>query len=162
MSKLIKDIYFIGDSFTFGHGCNPLESHEYNTRYPASETNRLWTDIVAEKLNGHCYNFGTNGASMETMLDCLIKYMHHMDSKDIVVISTGLIDRVDVFAPWFQFEDVTDEARTQILKSPFLLDLYKQPHKQNIIISDERLRNLAEYVYLNRIPYEKEILNKVW
>ena len=158
MSKSKKDIYFIGDSFTYGHGCTHEEPHPYRQNYPPSSDDRLWVDIVADTLNGNLYNFGYNGASLETMLDCLIKYMHHMDSNDIVIISTGLVNRLDVWGPWFKFDNVDEDSIDKIIKRPFLLDLADNNHKQNNIISSERIKSIIEYISLNILPYEKYIL----
>tara|TARA_Y100000004_G_C8870852_1_gene393222 strand:+ start:140 stop:865 length:726 start_codon:yes stop_codon:yes gene_type:complete len=89
----MNNIWFFGDSFTHGRGCRPGD--EYYEKYLPKENDKLWVDIVTEKLNlnqkrNPRYGMGAN----PYLLSLFINDIPSMLDNDIVVISDSNPDGV--------------------------------------------------------------------
>tara|TARA_Y100000361_G_C11106356_1_gene315038 strand:- start:258 stop:953 length:696 start_codon:yes stop_codon:yes gene_type:complete len=89
----MNNIWFFGDSFTHGTGCRPGD--EYYEKYLPKEDDKIWPDIVSEKLNlnqkrNPRYGMGAN----PYLLSLFINEIPNMLDNDIVVISDSNPDGV--------------------------------------------------------------------
>lgn len=154
-----KNIYFFGDSFTFGWGCSPHINHDYKKLYPPKKSDLLWTDIVADRLNGNPINLGQPGCSMDDIFYQLIKHMNQIKDDDIVIISNGLVERLNIYANWYALEqpEHTLLDTNQIVKKPLLMEMLADGSYDSLL-SRERIKNLVDYITLNLSPYSSEII----
>ena len=92
----MNNIWFFGDSFTHGTGCRPED--EYYKLYPPKDNDKLWVDIVSEKLNlnqkrNPRYGMGAN----PYLLSLFINEIPNMLDNDYVIISDSNPDGVLAF-----------------------------------------------------------------
>ena len=81
-----KKIWFFGDSFTNGDGCIPNNDASYYEDYPELR-DRIWTNLVTEKLSGDEMNFGESGGSNDWILNTIIDNLHLIEDTDVVFLS---------------------------------------------------------------------------
>lgn len=89
-----NNAWFFGDSFTYGHGCNPNLEHEYHKKYPGGE---LWTTIVSDHFNCIENNLGGVGYSSEYIINLLISNLEHFQPNDIVIVGSSHGSRFQIY-----------------------------------------------------------------
>lgn len=102
-------IYFFGDSFTKGDGCNPGFEY-YNL--PSELPKKKWTEIVSDKLNEPTKNFGKSGAGSQWIYNKLTYYLDVFKPNDYIFVTDSIFirqlgivkDRVETVGPSYQFE----------------------------------------------------------
>lgn len=85
-------IWFFGDTFTSGHGCNPND--QYYELYP-SKRHKKWTTLLSEDMDLIECNLGGNGLSNENIIIRILDEKQNFHKNDIVVI--GITDPIKSF-----------------------------------------------------------------
>lgn len=102
-------IYFFGDSFTKGDGCN-VGFEYYNL--PTDLPKKKWTDIISEELNQPTKNFGKSGAGSQWIYNKLTYYLDIFKPNDWVFVTDSIFirqlgvvqDRIETVGPSYEFE----------------------------------------------------------
>ena len=114
-------IYFFGDSFTKGDGCN-VGFQYYNL--PTQLPKKKWTDIISEELNQPTKNFGKSGAGSQWIYNKLTYYLDIFKPGDWVFVTDSIFirqlgvvqDRIETVGPSYEFETKErEEANTMNL-----------------------------------------------
>lgn len=90
MSKL----WVFGDSFTAGCGC--LEGEVFTINYKKSDKDKIWPEIVAEKLNLELKNIGMGLFSNDKIIDSIIENYEYINKNDLVIIGNTFYSRFDI------------------------------------------------------------------
>lgn len=102
-------IYFFGDSFTKGDGCN-VGFEYYNL--PTNLPKKKWTDIISEELNQPTKNFGKSGAGSQWIYNKATYYLDIFKPNDWVFLTDSIFirqlgvvqDRIETVGPSYEFE----------------------------------------------------------
>ena len=102
-------IYFFGDSFTKGDGCN-VGFQYYNL--PTQLPKKKWTDIISEELNQPTKNFGKSGAGSQWIYNKATYYLDIFKPNDWVFLTDSIFirqlgvvqDRIETVGPSYEFE----------------------------------------------------------
>ena len=87
-------IWTFGDSFTHGNGC--LVNEIYPTQYKKSDEDKIWPEIVADKLNFQLKNMGAGLFSNDKIIDSIIENYKYIHKKDLVIIGNTFYSRFDI------------------------------------------------------------------
>lgn len=90
----MRNIWFFGDSTTYGHGLRP--GFEYYDNFSERITNR-WAEIVSNYFNGNEINFATCGASNQDIQYRLITNLYKIKNDDVVIIQSTYPTRISVY-----------------------------------------------------------------
>lgn len=95
-------LWTFGDSFTSGYGYiddgsyhYENESHKEYIKYK-KESDDVWANFLAKKLNCNLKNFGFGGYSNDKILDSILQNINQFEKQDIVVLSKTFNARFDV------------------------------------------------------------------
>jgi hypothetical protein len=124
-------IYFFGDSFTKGDGCN--DGFEYYN-LPSELPKKKWTDIISEELNQPIKNFGKSGAGSQWIYNKATYYLDILQPGDWVFLTDSMYIR--------QLGIVNNRIETVSVEYKFESDKRKFANMDNLTY--------------NVIPYEKE------
>tara|TARA_Y100000389_G_scaffold15781_1_gene13973 strand:+ start:173 stop:880 length:708 start_codon:yes stop_codon:yes gene_type:complete len=139
-------VWFFGDSFTNGHGCRP--GFEYYERYP-NLREKIWTDLISEKLNLEQVNLGISGNSNTYILKQLIENLKNFKSGDYIFLTNTLPIRI-----------VYPTKETKTIK-PFTTDIILWPkfnkeraHLNEFITTKEEEKIVIEYIHQSVVGKE--------
>lgn len=76
-------LWIFGDSFSFGHGCNPGD--EYFENY--KNHGKKFPDIVSENLDIEYELYAETGASNATILRWVVESIHKFNEGDLVIVN---------------------------------------------------------------------------
>lgn len=124
-------IYFFGDSFTKGDGCN--DGFEYYN-LPSELPKKKWTDIISEELNQPIKNFGKSGAGSQWIYNKATYYLDIFKPNDWIFLTDSMYIR--------QLGVVNNRIETVSVEYKFESDKRKFANMDNLTY--------------NVIPYEKE------
>ena len=102
-------IYFFGDSFTKGDGCNfGFEYYDRDSDLPKQK----WTDIISDELNEPTKNFGKSGAGSQWIYNKLTYYLDIFKPNDYIFVTDSIFirqlgvvhDRIETVGPSYEFE----------------------------------------------------------
>ena len=124
-------IYFFGDSFTKGDGCN--DGFEYYN-LPSELPKNKWTDIISEELNQPIKNFGKSGAGSQWIYNKATYYLDIFKPNDWIFLTDSMYIR--------QLGVVNNRIETVSVEYKFESDKRKFANMDNLTY--------------NVIPYEKE------
>ena len=163
----MSNIWFAGDSITYGYGCRPGKGSEYY-KYTNGNHKRRWTDIVAEYLNLEQKNIATIAGSSPSIINSIIKNLKNFKKGDQLIVSTtspyGLLvpsldsQRIisDNLAGWLSIQNSPfDDKQKQVL-----LDFRKSfiyPYKD---LWNDYYYNILEDLAIELI--DKEVKTYIW
>ena len=90
----MKNIWFFGDSTTYGHGLRP--GFEY-WDYSSENRGVRWTRLFADNFEGNPINHGVCGASNEDIKLRLVSQMYKIKEGDMVVLQPTFPTRINVY-----------------------------------------------------------------
>jgi hypothetical protein len=151
-------IYAFGDSYTKGHGC--LENEEFYNKYKHDESDKIWCDIVSEKLGMELINFGVGLYSNDKIIDSIISIYDLFKKNDIVLIQKTFSHRFDI-------PNIHDNKLITV--SPGNIQSYDSYTKEEIekilYLSDSELykkRQNLRFDFLSKILKNNDIICVVW
>lgn len=89
-----NNIWFFGDSTTYGHGLR--YGFDYYDNFPKNRK-PLWTKILSNYFDANPVNFASCGASNEDIKFRLITQLHLIKENDVVVIQPTYPTRINIF-----------------------------------------------------------------
>lgn len=90
----MRNIWFFGDSTTYGHGLRPgFEYWDYSSEYRGQR----WTKLFADNFNGNAINHGVCGASNEDIKLRVVSQMHKINKGDMVVLQPTFPTRINIY-----------------------------------------------------------------
>ena len=89
----LKRLHLFGDSYTYGTGCHPGDEYYDYWKKPGDA---IWGDILAHKLTATYDNHGIEGASNDTIFDCVIDKWDSIKKDDYVIIGKSFTARFDL------------------------------------------------------------------
>lgn len=151
-------IYVFGDSYTKGHGC--LENEEFYNKYKRDKNDRIWCDIVSEKLGMELINLGVGLYSNDKIIDSIISRYDLFKKNDIVLIQKTFSHRFDI-------PNIDDDKLITV--SPGNIQSYDSYTKEEIekilYLSDSELykkRQDLRFDFLQKILTDKGVVCIVW
>lgn len=134
----MSNIWFVGDSITYGYGCRPGYDYEYyNLTY--KEGDKTWTKIIADYFKMEENDLSQVAGSNPYTLKTLITNLKNFKSGDVVVIGTS--PSHGVLVPSTKYNKITS---TNGLELKHLLPF---PPERKKAIEDWREHHI--------LPYEK-------
>lgn len=94
--------WVFGDSFSNGYGYiddgNYNYYEEWHKRYIKykKESDDIWPNFLAKKLNCNLKNYAVGGYSNDKILDSILENIHSFNKEDIVIISRTFNARFDI------------------------------------------------------------------
>lgn len=89
-----KNIWFFGDSTTYGHGLR--YGFDYYDNNPKKRSPH-WTKLISKYFDANPINFASCGASNEDIKFRLITQMHHIKTGDVVILQPTYPTRINIF-----------------------------------------------------------------
>jgi hypothetical protein len=146
-------IWTFGDSFTHGNGC--LVNEVYPSQYKKSDEDKIWPEIVADKLNFQLKNMGAGLFSNDKIIDSIIENYKYINKNDLVIIGNTFYSRFDI--PY---------ERKLITLSPVNLPEGNNKLLNDIILimDDELLKNrqLKRILFIKSLLEEKDVKCITW
>jgi len=149
----MNNIWFFGDSFTYGDGCLP--GFEYYENYKSDDT-RIWTTRVANEYNLLEKNLSERGCSTPMIINTLINNLSNIKKDDTVILSDSLPTRtLGVNSKRRKVELVT----TDIFETHHGLDNFFEYEIERESFLNYIINNILPYEAIWKQFYEKQILS---
>jgi len=147
----MNNIWFFGDSFTYGDGCLP--GFDYYEKYPSDDM-RIWTTRISQQYNSIERNLSERGCSTPMIINSLINNLSNIKFGDIVILSDSLPSRtLGVNSKRRKIELVT----TDIFETHHGLDNFFEYEIERESFLNHIINNIIPYESIWKKFYENQI-----
>lgn len=152
-----KNIWFFGDSTTYGHGLR--YGFDYYDNNPKLRKPH-WTKIMSDYFDANPVNYASCGASNEDIKFRLITQLHHISSGDVVIIQPTYPTRINVFTNDGEYkpihmafgEDHMLEGRLEKEQLSSLKD-----YTEHFLVDNTERFELRDMIYFESLKRELEL-----